>query len=596
MKVPFGFIGKLKAEKKVKSILKNKSYSCGSNKEISFGLQFPISMKNNKIGLIRIYEKNNKETNVDLSAITDSQEKKRIFELLSEGSPVATSGKIKLPKRFFFSRSYKDEILRELKIMLIQKFRGYEKTTKNHKIEFLIKLNGITAIAYSNGTIMIQGKETTLSDEIINEINRIYELNSKRELQNLLKINLPLISESEYEKINEELKNFDISVENYIKPDVYSYLNPNDRIEIRDGLLLFQFVKDKKLPLKNFASLVRNFAVAYEGFLMKFLFDIGVIKEDKIASLDYINIGTYIKPGERGKNVLELKYPTLLMKKPALANKIWVYWQECRNDYLHSDPLKFPLLSKIEDAESKIREIIIIMEDCLDIFAGILNPTNEISDLNKSSVIGIDEAGKGDYFGPLVIGAVFVDSESINMLSSLGIRDSKLLSDSKIKQLFQEIEKRCKIVHVKINPRKYNELYSEIKNLNHILAWGHARALENILSNVKCEYAISDQFGNENLIKSRLMQLGRKIKLIQQPKAENNIAVAAASIVARYFFLQESEKIGRRYKIKFPKGASQEVEKVAKDFVSKYGKEELKEVAKIHFKTTDKIKNLDVIK
>ena len=590
MKVQVGFIGKLNAEKKVRNTLVSKGYSCGSTKDISFGIQFPVSLENNNVGLIRIYEKKDKETSIDLSAILSDEQKRQIWELLSEKQYDKSRGVVNLPQRFFFSHSQKDVTLEEIKNKLIQDFGGSEKKINDPKIQFLIKLNGITVVAFSNGTILIQGKEPTpTSDKVIDELNKIYELRSKQELQNLLKINLPLISDSEYQKITEELKSYSVQVENFIAQHTYSYLNVNDRIEIRDGLLLLQFVKNKKLPLKNYTSLVRNFAVAYEGFLIKFLFDLGIIDDSKISDTRYLNVGNYIKPKENGKNDLEFRYPQLLKKKPSLANKMWVYWQECRNDYLHSDPLKFPTINKIEDAESKIREIIGIMEDCLNIFSNVLTPTISDTNLNEKSIIGIDEAGKGDYFGPLVIGAVFVDAQSIKTLASLGIRDSKMLTDSKVKQLYKELERRSKIVHVKINPEKYNELYSEINNLNHILAWGHARALENMLSQVKCDCALSDQFGDENLIKSRLMQLGKKINLIQKPKAESNIAVAAASIVARYFFLEELEKISKRYKTEFPKGASEDVENAAKMFFEKFGLDELRKVAKIHFKITDRI-------
>ena len=590
MTILLGYIGKGEGEKQIRELLSGKGYDCGSKKNISYGVQFDLLYSKNRIGCIRIFENKKGEVKVDLSAILDEKQKKDIQNLISRHLLITPNGKILLPQRFFFNYPENKEPLQDIKKILISKFKGVEKETKNKTIYSIIRLDGITVLEFKNGTILIQGKKSTeLSDDVINTINRIYEQNSMRELFKILKLNLPLMKESEYKKISEELKKYKINVDEYISQEVYSYLNPNDRIEIRDGLLLLEFVKNKKLPLKNFTSLVRNFAVAYEGFLIKLLSDLNLLDLSNVLSGKHINIGSYLKTGNDGKCVLEKKYPFLLRRKPALANKMWVYWQECRNDYLHSDFIKLPIIKKAEKVESKIREIINIMEDCSEIFGSIINPDIEISDLNNKSIIGIDEAGKGDYFGPLVIGAVFVDEGTIKTLSSLGIRDSKSLTDSKVRELYKEIDSKCKIVHVRINPEKYNELYNQIRNLNQLLAWGHARALENMLIKVKCKYALSDQFGDENLIKSRLMQLGKNITLIQRPRAERNIAVAAASIVARYIFLEELKKLSRIYKTKLPKGASDSVEEIAKEFVKKYGKENLGKIAKLHFKTTKRI-------
>lgn len=590
MAISLGYIGKAEAEKQVIKLLNKKGYNCRNKKNISYGVQFDLLHSKSHIGCVRIFENKKGETKIDLSAILDEKHKRAIQDLILGSTLVSKEGKFLLPRRFFFKHPENKKSLESIKKTLIGEFNGVEIETSDKNMYSIIKVDGITVLEFNNGTVLIQSKKPTeLSDNVINAIHRIYEQNSKEELFNVLKLNLPLVKESEYKKISDELKKYEINVESYISPNVYSYLNPNDRIEVRDGLLLLEFVKNKNLPLKNFTSLVRNFAVAYEGFLIKLLFELGLLDLSSMLSGKPINIGSYLKAGNDGKCALEKKYPFLSRKKPALANKMWVYWQECRNDYLHSDFIKFPRIEKIEKANSKIREIISIMEDCIEVFDNIINPDINFSDLDGQSIIGIDEAGKGDYFGPLVIGAVFVDEETIKTLSSLGIRDSKAITDSKIKELYKEIESKCKIVHVKINPEKYNELYNQIRNLNQLLAWGHARALENILSIVKCNYALSDQFGDENLIKSRLMQHGKRITLIQKPRAETNIAVAAASIVARYIFLEELSKLSRIYKINIPKGASDSVEKIAKQFVKKHGKESLGKVAKLHFKITKRI-------
>ena len=112
--------------------------------------------------------------------------------------------------------------------------------------------------------------------------------------------------------------------------------------------------------------------------------------------------------------------------------------------------------------------------------------------------IGLDESGKGDYFGPLVIGAVYVDAQKEGKLIALGVRDSKLLTDKRILAMAEEIEALCPYFVVPIGPIRYNELYDKVQNLNRLLAWGHAWTLENMLEKVSCDLAVVDKFGDES--------------------------------------------------------------------------------------------------
>ncbi|OGU72123.1 MAG: ribonuclease HIII [Ignavibacteria bacterium RBG_16_34_14] len=217
-------------------------------------------------------------------------------------------------------------------------------------------------------------------------------------------------------------------------------------------------------------------------------------------------------------------------------------------------------------------------------------PSNEVSE--PESYIGIDESGKGDYFGPLVIAGVFVDKQIRNQIIKTGAKDSKELSDYKIKNIAAEIKKILTAKNyniVTINPEKYNQLYLKIGNVNKLLAWGHARVLENILSNVKTTDAISDKFGNENYIISSLMSEGKKVNLIQTHKGERFIGVAAASILAREKFIDWFIKQERELKINLPKGASSLTEATAKNIIKESGEDLLSKIAKLHFKTTKKI-------
>lgn len=206
-----------------------------------------------------------------------------------------------------------------------------------------------------------------------------------------------------------------------------------------------------------------------------------------------------------------------------------------------------------------------------------------------SKWIGTDEAGKGDYFGYLVIAGVLIKDNITNNLLKLGIQDSKNLSDTSIQDLAKKIKKLCIYSIVSISPQKYNELLSKMKNLNRLLAWGHARVIENILNKEDCQYAISDQFGDEKYILEALMKKGKKLKLEQKPHAESDIGVASASILARDEFIKRLDELSRKYNILFPKGVSNEVIKTGKEFIQKYGKDKLSDVAKIHFKTTNEI-------
>lgn len=208
---------------------------------------------------------------------------------------------------------------------------------------------------------------------------------------------------------------------------------------------------------------------------------------------------------------------------------------------------------------------------------------------STSARIGIDESGKGDYFGPLVIAAVFVDQTTQRELALMQVRDSKKISDGRILEMAPDIRQICPHSLIAIGPQKYNALYAKIKNLNRLLAWGHARALENVLQQVECGLAISDQFGDERLILNALQEKGKQIKLEQRPKAESDLAVAAASILARAEFLIRLRRLSEEVGTTLPKGASAQVELAGKMVVKKHGRDRLATVAKLHFKTTQAV-------
>jgi ribonuclease HIII len=194
-----------------------------------------------------------------------------------------------------------------------------------------------------------------------------------------------------------------------------------------------------------------------------------------------------------------------------------------------------------------------------------------------------------------VVAAVWLDERGAEHLASLGVRDSKNLSDKRCQELANAIREVCRgsYKEVEILPERYNTLYGEFKRerktLNHLLAWGHARALESLLQHRESDHAIADQFGDEGYIHSKLMERGKKLKLVQMPKAERHLAVAAASVLARDRFLFRLQEASRKLGITLPKGASPSAVEAARKLVSRDGKGSLKCFAKLHFKTTRQV-------
>ena len=201
--------------------------------------------------------------------------------------------------------------------------------------------------------------------------------------------------------------------------------------------------------------------------------------------------------------------------------------------------------------------------------------------------VGVDESGKGDFFGPLVVAACYVGPEHYAELE--GVKDSKKLTDLQAIALAEKIKKVCPHSVILMNPVKYNELYLKIKNLNHLLAWGHAQAIENVLEKQPADLIISDQFAaGGNVVKSKLKELGRQAQFVSRVRAEADLAVAAASILARAEFLKRLKGLSQEFGIDLPKGATNVIG-TGKRFVQMHGAENLGKVAKMHFKTSGQV-------
>ncbi len=201
--------------------------------------------------------------------------------------------------------------------------------------------------------------------------------------------------------------------------------------------------------------------------------------------------------------------------------------------------------------------------------------------------IGVDESGKGDFFGPLVIAACYVGPEHLAELD--GVKDSKKLTDPISLKLAEKIKATCPHAIVAIGPAKYNELYARFRNLNSLLAWGHARAIENVLEQTSATKVISDEFAKGgHAVKNALFEKGKTLQFISAVRAEQDIAVAAASILARAEFLKRLKRLGEEFGITLPKGASAVIDPGVR-FVKSQGPEKLNQVAKMHFKTSAQV-------
>lgn len=213
--------------------------------------------------------------------------------------------------------------------------------------------------------------------------------------------------------------------------------------------------------------------------------------------------------------------------------------------------------------------------------------------VDESPHFGVDESGKGDYFGPLVVAGVYTDADSAAALHKLGCRDSKTIpSDAQIARIAAGIRSTPGVVWevLCIGPRRYNEMYADMGNLNRLLAWGHARVIAALhAKKPSCPRALSDQFANEWVLRRALGARKVPVKLEQRPRAEQDVAVAAASILARARFVEWMHQAATAAECELPLGCAPHVTKAARAFLKKHGAERLGDIAKLHFKITKQV-------
>ena len=275
--------------------------------------------------------------------------------------------------------------------------------------------------------------------------------------------------------------------------------------------------------------------------------------------------------------------------------KISKFRQFCRtNGYLVEEEKDIPYGTRLEISDGQDKALVNFYHSGKVLVQGkrnalrekiesFLHPVSPLTRMSEQDHSGVDESGKGDYFGPLVVSGVFLPRSQQQKVQAWGVMDSKKLPDARVKKIAVSIKQNLKHHTLVFAPESYNRHYHQYKNLNKLLAYGHAEVITSLVATTGCARVISDKFGPDHLIPSYLTPPCR-VDLTQVTDAERDPAVACASILARACFLDAIAAMSRAHGISFLKGASAKVKKQALAFRREHGAEKLHEVAKTHFK------------
>jgi len=206
-------------------------------------------------------------------------------------------------------------------------------------------------------------------------------------------------------------------------------------------------------------------------------------------------------------------------------------------------------------------------------------------------IIGVDESGKGDFFGPLVVAALLADDAQTTELTKIGARDSKKIANGRLLEIDTELRRIFPHAVVVISPEEYNDRYEQIRNLNKLLAAGHVRAIELVLLKSEAEIAISDKFGKTELIETAMRERGHTLPLQQLVRGEAIPQVAAASVLARAAFIRQMQELSRLIGVRLPLGAARQVDEAGRRVVATHGVGILRKIAKMHFKNYSRVVN-----
>lgn len=517
-----------------------------------------------------------------------------------------SSPKIPIYANYSISKNNQDLVQEKLE----ESFSIVKKDVKKPTIRYIFEISDnhdkITVTQFLSGKLLLQGIDSALATRIREIINTINPISNIEEVLTYI----PKKQQAETKQVIDQINGFDAYCEKarkVLSADAYNYLSFIDKKQIVTAFGLLEAIKDNSISLPLYNPVVYPVAKAFEGFILKMM-----MEKEAFTIEEYKDNPETAKIGNWLRNQKFNKYIKDPRRDGYVNSSLIAAWEGIRCEELHSDPARNALsmdIITIEQAEAKIGAVCnaitsgynIIIKNGYTEKEMVAMQNNKKQDIPHTLKelpvfdchIGTDESGKGDYFGPLVIAGVCITKKQEELLATLGVRDSKSNSDNKNKELAKKIEellgKTCVSI-VCISPERYNSLYDEIgRNLNKVLGWGHARVMENLLSDNVCENAIADQFGDESIIKSALLAKGKSLNLIQSPKAERDIGVAAASILARARFLNELERLGKILGVTLSKGVNSTVESIAKNIYENGGLEKLKQFVKLHFQTTKKI-------
>jgi ribonuclease HIII len=565
--------------------------------------------------------------------------------------------------------------------MVINWYEGTDDTPYVYRAELHSDSSKVVVTQYRTGTLMVQGRISTLFDEVCTRFDKklsqsIPERAASYIPEEVRTEALKVMSQPETEK---EALDW---VDNNLGEDIYNFLYEHDRETLLSATALLQTVEKVTLKLPDYSVLVMPFARAYEGFLLKLFCKVGLADEATVEADGHaIQIGKWLEEIEE----------TIVDKwrHRHVVYDLDTAWSGCRNLLMHSDPGRDVRMENLDQANREIGVVVRGMErgyqhfiadpiavqlpkgkpeaqpedpqkaepvekkqdvtkiknvneeDLLERLkqAGhqvehddnpdhhnkwrVMGPGWKIfcprhpGDLvivkggekaafldwyaNKEAVeesgspgpvshIGVDEAGKGDFFGPLVVGAVHVTAETALELIRLGVKDSKTLSDRTIAELALEIRERCPNTVILLSPPDYNAAYASTQNLNTLLANLHAQAIEELVTATGCRKVVDDQFAAKHVMEEALNARGLELDLEQRTGGESDVAVAAASILAREAFVAAIEDYRVKSGLEIPLGSSSpKVVEIGKVIVQRWGPKALERIAKLNFKTRKSI-------
>jgi ribonuclease HIII len=465
----------------------------------------------------------------------------------------------------------------------------------------------VSIIQYKSGTLLVQGLSGGLFDSICDTLDEFLAQSFSDRATRFIP------EDPTWDKTASYLENPDAENEaiqwlsEQIADEVIGFLNPNDQQTLTSAAGVRNAIIKTKQSLEDFSVVVMPFAKVYEGFSIKLANYLGLVEKDKVARRsNTVEIGAWL-------DIIRKWLPDSKMHGEIIENMV-AGWN-CRNKVIHSG-LAQPsnTISTLEDAEKEIKVILGAMSQAYQLFVveklelrrpdvafgkTAFNDVKPIYSEQAFSVsqestnywIGVDESGKGDLFGPLVVAGVIINPDIEINFAKLGIRDSKTISDGQIIELAKKIRILCEYEVQILLPPDYNTAYEKHgRNLNELLAWGHAQVISKLARRMPVHHALSDQFGDEHWLKQALAKESCTVQLEQHPKAESDMAVAGASILARAAFVESIQEFSQKSGLKIPLGSSaEEVREVAKIIYRKWGIRGLERIAKMHFKTIREI-------